>query len=84
MELYRLAFVMHEPCYDTEDKYLAEVPALPGCRAWGDTPAEAVEYLRSVAGAFIESYIEHNDELPAAVKAAALNGDVPQELVVAA
>ena len=39
MELYRLAFVMHEPCYDTEDKYLAEIPALPGCRAWGDTPA---------------------------------------------
>lgn len=84
MELYRLAFVMHEPCYDTEDKYLAEVPALPGCRAWGDTPAEAVEYLRSVAAAFIESYVEHNDELPAAVQAAALNGDIPQELVVAA
>ena len=71
MELYRLAFVMHEPCYDTEDKYLAEIPALPGCRAWGDTPAEAVEYLRSVAAAFIESYIEHGDELPPAVKAAA-------------
>ena len=71
MELYRLAFVMHEPCYDTEDKYLAEIPDLPGCRAWGDTPAEAVEYLRSVAAAFIESYVEHNDELPAAVKAAA-------------
>lgn len=84
MELYRLAFVMHEPCYDTEDKYLAEIPDLPGCRAWGDTPAEAVEYLRSVAAAFIESYVEHNDELPAAVKAAALNGDVPLELVVAA
>ena len=71
MELYRLAFVMPEPCYDTEDKYLAEIPALPGCLAWGDTPAEAIEYLRSVAAAFIESHIEHNDELPAAVKAAA-------------
>ena len=71
MELYRLAFVMHEPCYDTEDKYLAEAPALPGCQAWGDTPAEAVEYLRSVAAAFIESYIEYDDELPAGVKAAA-------------
>ena len=84
MGLYRLAFVMHEPCYDTEDKYLAEIPALPGCQAWGNTPAEAIEYLRSVAAAFIESHIEHNDELPAAVKATALQGNTAQELVVAA
>lgn len=61
---YRLAYTMRPPSYDTEDKYLAEVPALPGCRAWGDTPEEALEYLESVAAAFIESYKERGKPLP--------------------
>ena len=25
---------MHEPYEETEDKYLVEVSALPGCKAW--------------------------------------------------
>ena len=45
MKQYRLPAVMYQPSEDTECKYMAEVPALPGCRAWGDTPAEALEYL---------------------------------------
>ncbi len=32
---YRLSYVMYAPCEGTEDMYMAEVPALPGCRAWG-------------------------------------------------
>ena len=28
---------MHEPYEETEDKYLVEVSALPGCKAWGVT-----------------------------------------------
>ena len=63
-EQYRLAYTMRSPSYDTEDKYLAEVPALPGCRAWGDTPEEALYILESVAAAFIDSYKEHGEELP--------------------
>lgn len=31
MKLYRLPVVMHEPSDNTEDKYMAEVPILPGC-----------------------------------------------------
>jgi hypothetical protein len=37
MKLYRLQFVLREPSEDTEEKYLAEIPDLPGCRALGDT-----------------------------------------------
>jgi predicted RNase H-like HicB family nuclease len=70
MKLYRLPLLMHEPREDTEDKYMAEVPALPGCRAWGDTAAEALENLQSVAAAFIESYRSRGDALPPEVEAA--------------
>ena len=69
MKQYRLNYVMHEPSEETEDKYLVEVPALPGCKAWGDSPADALNHIQSVAAAFIESYEEHGDELPAAVVA---------------
>ena len=74
-EQYRLAYTMRAPSYDTEDKYLAEVPALPGCaevpalpgcRAWGDTPEEALYILESVAAAFI-SYREHGDKRPESI-----------------
>lgn len=59
-----LSYVMYAPSEDTEDKYLAEVPALPGCRAWGDTPEEALWILEDLAGKFIESYQERGKPLP--------------------
>ena len=67
MRQYRLEYTIKSPSEETEDMYLAEVPALPGCRAWGSTVDEALSNLRSVASAFIESYRDHDDELPAAV-----------------
>ena len=70
MKLYRLPFVMHEPSEDTEGKYMAETPALPGCRSWGTTAAEALENLQSVATAFIESYRDRGDLLPPEIQAA--------------
>ena len=70
MKLYRLPLVIHEPSEVTEDKYLAEVPALPGCRAWGDTAAEALESLQSVAAGFIESYRFGGEPLPQEIEAA--------------
>ena len=71
MKLNRLPILMHEPSEDTEEKYMAEVPLLPGCRAWGDSAAEALENLQSVATQFIESYRSAGDPLPAEVEAAA-------------
>ena len=59
---------MYEPGDETEDKYMAEIPLLPGCRAWGNTPAEALEYLQSVATEFILSYKAHGHTLPKAVE----------------
>ena len=73
MKLYRLPLVMREPSEDTEEKYIAEVPTLPGCRAWGDTAAEALENLQSVAAGFIESYRSKGDPLPPEVEAASID-----------
>lgn len=49
MDLYNLPAVLREPSDETEGKYLAEIPDLPGCRAWGHTAAQALESLQSVA-----------------------------------
>lgn len=72
MKLYKLPFVMHEPGAETEDKFMAEIPALPGCRVWGDTAAQTLENLQSVAAAFIESYADMGDDLPKVWKANAI------------
>ena len=70
MKLYKLPIVIQEPGDETEDKFMAEVPSLPGCRAWGDTPAEVLENLHSVAAGFIESYRTKGEPLPADIEAA--------------
>ena len=72
MKLYRLEFILREPSEDTEQMYLAEVPALPGCRAWGKTAPLALQHLQGVTTAFIESHHAHGDELPPEVAAAAV------------
>jgi len=64
MKQYKLPVVMNEPSEETENKYMAEIPILKGCRAWGDSPAEAMENLQSVAGEFIRSFKEHGQKLP--------------------
>ena len=86
MKLYKLPFVMHSPGEETEDKFMAEIPALPGCRAWGDSTAQALENLQSVAAAFIESYKEMGDELPSEIEAAAVEiveSSIMNEVLVA-
>lgn len=77
MKPSRLEFVLKEPSEDTEGMYLAEVPVLPGCRAWGETAALALENLQSVTTAFIESHRAHGDPLPQAARLPA--GQVPKE-----
>ncbi|MBN1191045.1 MAG: type II toxin-antitoxin system HicB family antitoxin [Dehalococcoidales bacterium] len=68
MKQYKLPVIMYQPSEETENKYMAEIPLLSGCRAWGDTPAEAMEILRSVAAEYIRSYKEHKQRLPRAVE----------------
>ena len=61
---YNLSYVLYSPAESTEpDKYMAEAPDLPGCRAWGDTPEDAIEILASLAPAFIEMHREETDDL---------------------
>lgn len=64
---YRLPYTLRTPSEETEDMYLAEVPLLPGCRAWGATADEALSNLEGVAADFIASYEEHGDALPASM-----------------
>ena len=87
MKLYKLPIVLYEPSEDTEYKYMAEVPSLLGCRAWGDSVSETLEYVKGVAEAFIESYQDREVPLPEEVKSLAIaikDGSVPGEIMVAA
>ena len=62
--VYQFTAVLHLPSEDTGDLYMMEIPELPGCRAWGESPNEALDYLRSVAAGFIELYREQGIPIP--------------------
>ena len=65
MKAYKLQFVMYDPSESTEpDKYMAEIPALPGCRVWGDSPEETMDILQDIAAGIIETHVERGYELP--------------------
>ena len=64
MELYQLDYVLHEPCEDQGWLYMAEIPELPGCRAWAEKANEALAELSAVAEQFILSYKERGKPLP--------------------
>lgn len=86
MKLYKLPIVLHEPSEDNNDMYMAEAPLLPGCRAWGETPSQALEYIQGVAEAFVESYIEDEQPIPLELEALALKHEetrVTTEIVIA-
>ena len=68
MVQYRFEYTMKGPSEETEGMYLAEIPVLPGCRAWGEIESEAYENLVSVATEFMRSYYSHGDKLPAGVE----------------
>ena len=67
MELYQLDYVLHEPCEDQGWLYMAEIPELPGCRAWAETANETLAELSTVAEQFILSYKERGKPLPAGI-----------------
>ncbi|MCX6024133.1 MAG: type II toxin-antitoxin system HicB family antitoxin [Chloroflexi bacterium] len=60
-----------------EGGYLATSDALPGLVAQGRTAAETLEIAHDVARKLIESYLEHGDELPSALRdAVPAQGDI--------
>lgn len=74
MELYQLDYVLHEPCEDQGGLYMAEVPELPGCRAWAETANAALAELSIVAEQFLLSYKDRGKPLPARI-ARSLTGE---------
>ncbi len=67
MEIYQLDCVLHEPREDQGWLYMAEIPALPGCRAWAETASESLAELSEVARQFILSYRERGKSLPPSI-----------------
>ena len=43
------------PISTEPDKWMAEIPALPGCTAWADTPEEALEIIADLVVDFLPS-----------------------------
>ena len=64
VELYQLDYILHAPSDEQGGLYMAEVPGLPGCRAWGETPRETLVELGTVAEQFILSYRDRGKPLP--------------------
>ena len=64
MDIYQLNYVLHEPAEDHGWLYRAEVPALQGGVAWGDTPEETLKSLLAVAQTIIQVRKEDGQGLP--------------------
>ncbi len=67
VELYQLDYVLHEPSEEHGGLYMAEVPELPGCRAWAATAKETLHELSTVAEQFILSYKDRGKPLPESI-----------------
>ena len=67
MDVYQLDYVLHEPCEKQGWLYMAEIPELPGCRAWAETANKALTELSTVAEQFILSYKDREKPLPAGI-----------------
>ena len=64
MAQYQLDYILYPPELSTDpEMYMAEVPALPGCQAWGNNEEETIEFLKDIAANFIELYDELDMEL---------------------
>jgi predicted RNase H-like HicB family nuclease len=85
MKQYKLPVIIQQPSEETENKYMAEIPLLKGCRAWGDSPEETLDNLRSVAREFIRSFKEHGQALPKSIEETAyelVGPKVPTEVTI--
>ena len=47
-----------------EDRYHAEIPALPGCYSWGYTYEEALRNIKEAAGLWLETLAEDGEPIP--------------------
>ena len=62
---YKMIARIYEGEESTEpDKHMAEIRELPGCRAWGDTREEAVDFVADLAIDFVRDSIKNNTLSP--------------------
>jgi predicted RNase H-like HicB family nuclease len=54
---------------EDDGRFLASVPELPGVMAYGDTEAEAVRKVKSIALQVLADMVESGEELPEPLKA---------------
>jgi len=47
-----------------EDRYHAEIPALPGCYSWGHTYEEALKNIKEAAALWLETLAEDGEPIP--------------------
>jgi len=52
---------------DEDGVFIAEVPALPGCLADGQTREEALQNVRDAISLYLESLEAHGDPIPPAI-----------------
>ena len=64
MDIYQMDYTLHEPEESEGWMYLAEVPTLQGCMAWGESPAETLIELMDVARMLTELSKENGEPLP--------------------
>ncbi|ADE14114.1 protein of unknown function UPF0150 [Nitrosococcus halophilus Nc 4] len=49
---------------EEDEGYIAVVPDLPGCSAWGATPEEAIREIQDAAAAWVEACRKSGDSIP--------------------
>ncbi len=49
---------------DEDNGYIAVVPDLPGCSAWGATPEEAIREIQDAIDAWLEACRQSGDPIP--------------------
>lgn len=64
MDIYQLEYILHDPQESEGGMYLAEIPALQGAMAWGETPEETLRSLLAVAQTIIQLCQEEGQPLP--------------------
>ena len=69
MDIYQLDYVLHEPEESHGWMYRAKIPALQGCKAWGETPAQTLEELREIARTMLLILKENGEPLPPEITA---------------
>ena len=49
---------------EDDGAWSADVPSLPGCASSGDTPQEALSFVRDLAAAYVDVLIEDGESVP--------------------